>query len=96
MSVTSVKSTEASTTTAASAAGTATTPEFANKAVVRRFFEEVLSDGQLAVADELFADDYAGHDPNLPPLPAGPEGVTLFTFASRTPGVFRRARWTWA
>ena len=63
---------------------TASTPERTNKAVVRRFFEEVLSDGNLPVTDELFAADYTGHDPNLPPLPTGPEGVTLFTFASRT------------
>jgi ketosteroid isomerase-like protein len=30
-----------------------------NKAVVRRYFAEVVSQGDLAVADELFAADYA-------------------------------------
>jgi hypothetical protein len=30
-------------------------------AVARRYFEEVVGRGELAVADELFAPDYVGH-----------------------------------
>jgi predicted SnoaL-like aldol condensation-catalyzing enzyme len=55
----------------------------ANKTLVRRFFETVLSDGDLTALDELIATDYVGHDPNLPPLPPGPEGVSLFALGSR-------------
>ncbi len=35
----------------------------ANKALIRRFFEEY----RLDVIDALFAPDYTHHDPNLPP-----------------------------
>jgi predicted SnoaL-like aldol condensation-catalyzing enzyme len=55
----------------------------ANKTLVRRFFETVLSAGELTALDELIATDYVGHDPNLPPLPPGPEGVSLFTLGAR-------------
>ncbi len=37
-----------------------------NKAVVRRFYEEMLSRHQLAVAGELFTDDFVDHDPDDP------------------------------
>jgi hypothetical protein len=57
--------------------------EAANKALVRRFFESALSAGDLTAAGEIFAADYGGHDPNVPPLPPGPEGVALFAFGSR-------------
>jgi hypothetical protein len=50
---------------------------------VRRFFESVLSAGNLTAAGEIFAADYVGYDPNLPLLPPGPEGVALFAFGSR-------------
>ena len=36
--------------------------EEANKALVRRFYEEVWAKGNLDVADELFADGYERHD----------------------------------
>jgi steroid delta-isomerase-like uncharacterized protein len=36
--------------------------EEANKALVRRFYEEVWARGNLDAADELFADDYERHD----------------------------------
>lgn len=44
-----------------------------NKALVRRFYDEVWNKGHLDVADEVFATDYVRHDPG-PPAPAGPEG----------------------
>ena len=36
--------------------------EAALKAQVRRFYDEAWNSGQLAVIDELFADDYVDHD----------------------------------
>ncbi len=46
-----------------------------NKALIRRFYEEVWNRGNLAVADVVFAKDYVRHDPSGggPPTP-GPEG----------------------
>jgi steroid delta-isomerase-like uncharacterized protein len=38
----------------------------ANKAVVQRVADEVWNQGNLAVADELFATDFVNHDPNFP------------------------------
>ena len=51
-----------------------------NKALIHRFYKEVWNHGNLAVADEIFADDYVRHD--LRPFlaspihsaPPGPEG----------------------
>jgi|SRR5215467_164316 len=45
-----------------------------NKAIVRRFFTEVLSQGQLAVVDELLAPTYINYFPGLPEPVRGPEG----------------------
>src|SRR6185295_13517088 len=42
-----------------------------NKAVVRRFYEEI-DKGNLAAMDELVAEDYLNHDP--PPFPGLPPG----------------------
>ncbi|HET9992238.1 MAG TPA: ester cyclase [Kofleriaceae bacterium] len=44
-----------------------------NKALVRRFYDEVWNKGHLDVADEVFARDYVRHDPG-PPAPPGAEG----------------------
>ena len=33
-----------------------------NKALVRRFYEEVWNRGNLAAADDIFRDDYVRHD----------------------------------
>lgn len=44
-----------------------------NKAVVRRWFEELWNKGNLSVADEIFAPTYAHHDPSTPDFERGPE-----------------------
>jgi len=44
-----------------------------NKEIVQRVADEVLSQGNLAVADELFAADFVNHDPN----PGGPDAERL-------------------
>jgi ketosteroid isomerase-like protein len=51
----------------------------ANKAVVRRWMEEVWSGGNLVVLDELIAPEYVLHgaaDPTTPPGPAGAKRIT--------------------
>jgi steroid delta-isomerase-like uncharacterized protein len=46
-----------------------------NKAIVRRFSEEVLSKGNLTVVDELFSKDVIDHNPATPDQTSGIEGV---------------------
>ena len=48
----------------------------ANKAVVRRTFEEVWNSGQLDVADEVYAPGHSNHDPVFPSIVPGPDGIT--------------------
>ena len=45
-----------------------------NKALVRRWFEELFNQGNLDVADEIVAQDHTLHDPVIGGLPTGPEG----------------------
>lgn len=45
-----------------------------NKALVRRWFAEI-DRGNLAIIDELLPVDYIDHNPPLPDLPPGREGV---------------------
>jgi len=59
-----------------------------NKAIVRRFYEEI-DKGNLAAMDELVAEDYVDHNP--PPFPGlgtGLEGLkkVFQTFWDATPG----------
>lgn len=46
-----------------------------NKAVSRRWFEEVFGEGKLELADELMAADVTIHEPATPALPDGIEGA---------------------
>ena len=45
-----------------------------NKAVARRWFEDLFNTGDLEVADEIIAPDHVNHDPTLPDIPPGSEG----------------------
>ena len=54
-----------------------------NTALVHRMFEAI-STGDVALADELFADDWENVDPSLPPLPRGPEGAKVLLGMFRT------------
>ena len=59
-----------------------------NKALVRRFYEEI-DKGNLGIVDELVAEDYIDHaPPPIPNLPKGREGVkrAFRTFQQATPG----------
>lgn len=46
----------------------------ANKALVRRYVEEVLNRGNTALTDTVIAASFIGHDPTGPDI-RGPEGV---------------------
>ena len=50
-----------------------------NKATARRWFFDIIAQGQLAVADEIFAANHIIHDPHAPPSgwPNGPEGLKM-------------------
>ena len=57
-----------------------------NKAIARRVLKEVFSgQGDLEVADELFAPNFVGHDTASPEDIRGPEGVKEFA------GMYRNA-----
>ena len=59
-----------------------------NKALVRRFYEEI-DKGNIAILDELVAEDYIDHSPPpIPNLPKGREGVkrAFQVFQDATPG----------
>ena len=45
-----------------------------NKAIARRFFEEIVNAKRLGVADEIFAADHTYLDPSSPMVGPGPEG----------------------
>ena len=56
----------------------------ANKAIARRFLEEVFGQGKLAVADEILAPDHVDHGPGaLPGTPPGPEGSKMLVTVYR-------------
>jgi len=44
-----------------------------NKAIVRRLFTELWNNGNLSVADEVFAPNYAHYDPSTPDFGHGPD-----------------------
>ena len=47
-----------------------------SKAIAARWFTDIIVQGQLAVADEIFAANHVIHDPHAPPggWPNGPQG----------------------
>lgn len=49
----------------------------ANRRLVKRFYEEVWSRGNLSFAEEVFADDYVRHDLRPTKAPPGPAGQAL-------------------
>ena len=54
-----------------------------NKALVRRWLDEVLTQGNLWRVDELFAPNYVLHDPSFPQEVHGREGIRRYVAASR-------------
>jgi steroid delta-isomerase-like uncharacterized protein len=55
----------------------------ANKAIFRRYFEEVLNAGNLEVVDELIARTYVSHYPTGYDFGGGPKGVKQIVTAVR-------------
>src|SRR5262245_17806317 len=55
-----------------------------NKAIVRRWSEELWGQGNLAVADEIIAPDYVRHDPGDPFPARGPQDVKRIVTMLRT------------
>ncbi len=55
-----------------------------NKAIVRRWSEELFNEGHLAVADEIVAPTYHRHDPGDPYAVEGPEDVKRLVSMLRT------------
>ena len=49
-----------------------------NKALVRRFIEEVINEGNMATIDELVDPDWVDHDPSSPEEIRGIEGAKQF------------------
>jgi steroid delta-isomerase-like uncharacterized protein len=47
----------------------------ANKTLTRRFFDEFCNGRRLEIGNELFAADHTYHDPFIPDVATGPEGV---------------------
>jgi steroid delta-isomerase-like uncharacterized protein len=56
----------------------------ANKAVVRRFIDEVWNGGDLDAIDELISEDHVDHDPGREGTPGGREGMRAFVQMYRT------------
>ena len=54
-----------------------------NKALLRRFYEELWSQGDLEAISELVADDFVDHYP-LPGAPPGREGLAALITTWRT------------
>jgi steroid delta-isomerase-like uncharacterized protein len=49
-----------------------------NKALLRRFYRELVDQGNLAIIDELIAPDMVEHEELPPGIPPGREGVKQF------------------
>jgi predicted ester cyclase len=68
---------------AVGAAPAEVSPLEANKILAEYVFEELLNEGHLAVADEIFAANFRQHVPNLPSVPLGSAGMKLLTMLYR-------------
>jgi steroid delta-isomerase-like uncharacterized protein len=62
----------------------------ANRALVQRFYDEVISGGNIDALDDLMADDFVEHSSS--DLPPGREGFKLFVGALRS--AFPDFHWT--
>ena len=52
--------------------------------LIQRFYDELLTNGNLDALDELVTDDVVEHEPGLPGQPDGKEGVVFFVNAVRS------------
>lgn len=52
--------------------------------LIRRFYEDVIGNGQMNLVDELTTEDLVDHEEGLPGQPPGREGVKFFINAFRT------------
>jgi steroid delta-isomerase-like uncharacterized protein len=50
-----------------------------NKALARRWFTDIIVNGDMSAADDVFAANHVIHDPHAPPggWPNGPEGLKM-------------------
>ena len=55
-----------------------------NKAIFRRFIEEVWNNGNLDVIDELMTEDHVDHDPGRAATPNGRDGMRAYVQMYRT------------
>jgi steroid delta-isomerase-like uncharacterized protein len=55
-----------------------------NKAIVRRYFQEILDGGNLDLVDEIFEPQYVLHDPSSPQEVRGLEGSKQFVVMFRS------------
>ncbi len=55
-----------------------------NKAIVRRMLDELFSQGNLHLVDEIIAPDFVEHDPNMPEDLHGPEAFREYVLAYRS------------
>lgn len=52
--------------------------------LIKRFYDEVLTGGNLMLIDEMVTDDVVDHEEGLPGQPPGKEGVKFYVNAIRT------------
>ncbi len=56
----------------------------ANKAIIRRYFEEGWNKGNPDAAAEVFSEDYVNHNPGIPGMPQGRAGIRVLVGAFRS------------
>lgn len=63
-----------------------------NKAMAHRLYDELASQGNLSLADEIVAEDFVDHNPPGPDIPPGREGLkqVFATFRSAFPDMRMR------